>query len=82
MDSRKSNNDKQILLPLQLSLPSDFMAEDEDEDTLLVEMDNEVDNERTLSDTKKNLIECSASVILPFPEDVAFDAFSDLTRQP
>lgn len=102
MDSRKSNNDKQILLPLQLSLPSrnideimidvpmnfesledyDFMAEDDDEDTLLVEMDNEVDNERTLSDTKKNLIECSASVILPFSEDVAFDAFSDLTRQP
>jgi hypothetical protein len=82
MDSRKSNNDKQILLPLQLSLPSDFMAEDEDEDTLLVEMDAEVDNESTLSDTKKNLIECSASVILPFSEDVAFDAFSDLTRQP
>lgn len=102
MDSRKSNNDKQILLPLQLSLPSrgidetmidvpvnfesledyDFMAEEEDEDILLVEMDAEVDNESTLSDTKKNLIECSASVILPFSEDVAFDAFSDLTRQP
>ena len=30
----------------------------------------------------KNLIECSASIMLPFPEDVAFDAFSDLTRQP
>ena len=104
MDSRKSNNDKQILLPLQLSLPSrnidaimidvpmnfesledyDFMAEDEDEDILLVEMDDdeEVNNESTLSGTKKNLIECSASVILPFSEDVAFDAFSDLTRQP
>ena len=32
--------------------------------------------------SKKNLIECSASILLPFSEDVAFDAFSDLTRQP
>lgn len=30
----------------------------------------------------KKLIECSASIMLPFSEDVAFDAFSDLTRQP
>jgi hypothetical protein len=103
METRKPNNDKQILLPLQLSLPGrdidetmidvpanfeniedyDFMAE-ENEGILLVEMDDdeEVDNESTLSGTKKNLIECSASVILPFSEDVAFDAFSDLTRQP
>ena len=35
-------------------------------------------------DRKKmnNLIECSASILLPFSEEVAFDAFSDLTRQP
>ena len=32
-------------------------------------------------DTKK-LIECSASILLPFSEEVAFDYFSDLTRQP
>lgn len=31
---------------------------------------------------KRRLIECSASIVLPFSEDVAFDAFSDLTRQP
>ena len=31
---------------------------------------------------KKKLIECSASIMLPFAEDVAFDAFADLTRQP
>ena len=31
---------------------------------------------------KKKLIECSASIMLPFSEDVAFDAFSNLTRQP
>jgi hypothetical protein len=30
----------------------------------------------------KKLIECHASILLPFPADVAFDAFSDLTRQP
>mmetsp|Transcript_34014 Transcript_34014/g.62555 ORF Transcript_34014/g.62555 Transcript_34014/m.62555 type:complete len:331 (-) Transcript_34014:60-1052(-) len=30
----------------------------------------------------KKLIECTASILLPFAEDVAFDAFSDLTRQP
>jgi len=32
--------------------------------------------------SNKKLIECSASILLPFSEDVAFDAFSDLTRQP
>ena len=30
----------------------------------------------------KKLIECNASILLPFGADVAFDAFSDLTRQP
>ena len=44
----------------------------------------EVDNDQTSSGeaNKKRLIECSASIMLPFSEDVAFDAFSDLTRQP
>ena len=32
--------------------------------------------------TRSNFIECSASILLPFSEEVAFDAFSDLTRQP
>ena len=30
----------------------------------------------------KKLIECNASILLPFTAEVAFDAFSDLTRQP
>lgn len=30
----------------------------------------------------KHLIECSTSIMLPFSEQVAFEAFSDLTRQP
>ncbi|KAL7489914.1 hypothetical protein ACHAW6_015653 [Cyclotella cf. meneghiniana] len=33
-------------------------------------------------EVSKKLIECHASILLPFPADVAFDAFSDLTRQP
>lgn len=32
--------------------------------------------------TNKKKIECSASIDLPFSAEVAFDAFSDLTRQP
>ena len=35
----------------------------------------------TLVNNKKK-IECSASIMLPFSADVAFTAFSDLTRQP
>ena len=31
---------------------------------------------------KKKLIECTATITLPFSETIAFDAFSDLTRQP
>ena len=40
------------------------------------------DDNNDNSQKKKRLIECSARIMLPFPEDVAFDAFSDLTRQP
>ena len=38
--------------------------------------------EETTTTNDKKLIECSASIMLPFSEEVAFDAFSDLTRQP
>ncbi len=45
------------------------------------------DNEGEMSDGAeiiniKKRIECSASIMLPFSADVAFTAFSDLTRQP
>ena len=40
------------------------------------------DGEDATTINNKKLIECSASIILPFSEEVAFDAFSDLTRQP
>ena len=44
------------------------------------EEDEEVDNEALINNKKR--IECSASIMLPFSADVAFSAFSDLTRQP
>lgn len=49
---------------------------------------DEDDNEGETSDggaeiiNNKKRIECSASIMLPFSADVAFTAFSDLTRQP
>jgi len=44
---------------------------------------NEEEEEEDTDNSKKNkLIECSASILLPFSEEVAFDYFSDLTRQP
>lgn len=42
----------------------------------------EVDCVQNMADNVKKLIECNASILLPFGADVAFDAFSDLTRQP
>ena len=48
---------------------------------------DDYDNEGEMSDgaeiiNNKKRIECSASIMLPFSADVAFTAFSDLTRQP
>ena len=45
------------------------------------EIEEEVDDKKALKNNKKK-IECSASIMLPFSADVAFTAFSDLTRQP
>ena len=42
----------------------------------------EADGVQNMADNVKKLIECNASILLPFGADVAFDAFSDLTRQP
>ena len=52
--------------------------------TLLANNDfNEEEEEEDTDNSKKNkLIACSASILLPFSEEVAFDYFSDLTRQP
>lgn len=42
--------------------------------------DQQADGDAIINNKKK--IECSASIMLPFSADVAFTAFSDLTRQP
>mmetsp|Transcript_171 Transcript_171/g.288 ORF Transcript_171/g.288 Transcript_171/m.288 type:complete len:294 (+) Transcript_171:39-920(+) len=45
------------------------------------EIEEEEVDDKSLKNNKKK-IECSASIMLPFSADVAFTAFSDLTRQP
>ena len=59
------------------NIKDDINEYDYSQDVVGVEEEQEVTSAR-----KKKLIECSASIMLPFSEDVAFDAFSDLTRQP
>ena len=59
------------------NIKDDINEYDYSQDVVGVEEEQEVTLAR-----KKKLIECSASIMLPFSEDVAFDAFSDLTRQP
>lgn len=47
--------------------------------------DDSVSNEEAdpgNEENAKKLIECNASILLPFSPHIAFDAFSDLTRQP
>jgi len=96
MGPKPSETRKSIMLPLELHLPRqdldgiiDIPINFEDTEEYYdvedgdagVMMDDEVVVVGSTT-SKKNLIECSASILLPFSEDVAFDAFSDLTRQP
>ena len=48
----------------------------------LMSFDDGVDDTTVEDGSSKKLIECQASITLPFSAEVAFDAFSDLTRQP
>mmetsp|Transcript_12953 Transcript_12953/g.26353 ORF Transcript_12953/g.26353 Transcript_12953/m.26353 type:complete len:306 (+) Transcript_12953:137-1054(+) len=52
--------------------------------TEIASEENEEDEEDEEEDAinPKRLIECSAKITLPFSAEVAFEAFSDLTRQP
>jgi hypothetical protein len=59
-----------------------LQLEEDLSDILLDDTNNNADAEDTTTENAKKLIECDASVVLPFGADVAFDAFSDLTRQP
>ena len=67
----------------QTSNNVDIISLDEDNEidiNYTSEEEEEVDNEALINNKKR--IECSASIMLPFSADVAFSAFSDLTRQP
>ena len=76
--------DEIIDMPITFGSTEEYISpvaeEEEKEETVIVMMEDELLD--GIINTGKNLIECSASVVLPFSEDVAFDAFSDLTRQP
>ena len=52
-----------------------FMANDDD-------IDAEVSTDSIGEPRPQRLVECSAAIVLPFSKDVAFEAFSDLSRQP
>lgn len=91
MGPKPSETRKSIMLPLELHLPRQDLDgiidipinfEDTEENYDVEDGDAGVVVVVGSTTTKKNLIECSASILLPFSEDVAFDAFSDLTRQP
>jgi len=62
------------------------IANVEDINSLELERDDisgeDICSTREQQPNSKKLIECSARITLPFSADVAFDAFSDLTRQP
>lgn len=67
----------------QTSNNVDMISLDEDNEVDInytSEEEEEVDDEALINNKKR--IECSASIMLPFSADVAFSAFSDLTRQP
>lgn len=70
------------LLDQEIDLQLLQLEEEDLSDILLDDMNNNEDAEDTTSENAKKLIECNASIVLPFGADVAFDAFSDLTRQP
>ncbi len=75
--------DEIIDMPITFGSTEEYISpvdEEEEEEAVIVMMEDELLD--GIINTGKNLIECSASVVLPFSEDVAFDAFSDLTRQP
>ncbi len=75
------DNDEIIDVPIDFeSTTEDYISPAHEEDAVIVIMGDEVVDGAT--NTGKKMIQCSASVLLPFSEDVAFDAFSDLTRQP
>ena len=70
------------VLPAQISLQRYRTSHRTTSVALLANNDINEEEEDTNNLKKNKLIECSASILLPFSEEVAFDYFSDLTRQP
>ena len=70
VNDQTSNNVDIISLDENNEIDINYTSEEEDE----------ADDEELINNKKR--IECSASIMLPFSADVAFSAFSDLTRQP
>lgn len=70
---------------ITLSEDADWTLEDVNAilgNTEIASEENEQDEEEEDVINPKRLIECSAKISLPFSAEVAFEAFSDLTRQP
>ena len=83
IDLYDSNNEE---IPIDFT---DFMQHDGEkideaikDEGELMSFDDGVDDTTIEDGSSKKLIECQASITLPFSAEVAFDAFSDLTRQP
>jgi hypothetical protein len=83
IDLYNSNNEE---VPIDFT---DFMKHDGEkideaikDEGELMSFDDGVDDTTVEDGSSKKLIECQASITLPFSAEVAFDAFSDLTRQP
>ena len=80
VSDQSSNNDCEEKFDIQDILQDIPLDENNEIDIDYTSDEDGVDNEELINNKKK--IECSASIMLPFSADVAFAAFSDLTRQP
>ncbi|KAL3796143.1 hypothetical protein HJC23_000646 [Cyclotella cryptica] len=69
-------------IDLRLEWHQSGVDDDGNDEMLSFTVDTNAGDTREDREDSKKLIECNASILLPFPADVAFDAFSDLTRQP
>lgn len=70
-------NRRKNLFPLHLSFSEEIVANDE-----VTDVNGEDANDTSASETVRNEIAVDAAIDLPFGAEIAFDAFSDLPRQP
>ena len=60
----------------------DDEEEEDDDDDTDTDAGGGGDDDDDDDATRKRLVVCKADIVLPFSEDLAFEYFSDLTRQP